>query len=70
MTVSYAILGNTKTKQGAEWVVLKCFYKKDAQYGEFFLCINMKERFIKFESKEGYYEQVLTKAFQNAMKEF
>ena len=68
MTVSYFILGNTKTRQGAEWTVLKCFYKKDAQYGEFYLCINLKDRLIKFESKEGYYEEVLTQAFKEAMR--
>jgi hypothetical protein len=31
------------------WTILKCFYKKDAQYGEFYLCINLKDRLVKFE---------------------
>ena len=68
MTVSYSILGNTMTKQGSYWTVLKCLYKKDAQYDEFYLCINLKDRLVKFESKEGYYEQVLTQAFKEAMR--
>jgi hypothetical protein len=68
MTVSYSILGNTMTKQGSVWTILKYFYKKDAQYGEFYLCINLKDRLVKFESKEGYYEDVLTQAFQDAMR--
>ncbi len=72
MIVSYAPIGKKKTQQGAEWIVLKCFYgeEQSLRYGEFYLCINLKEKLIKFESKEGYYEQVLTQAFQDAMKEF
>ena len=72
MTVSYAPLGKKKTQQGDEWIVLKCFYGEEhsLRYGEFYLCINLKEKLIKFESKEGYYVQVLTQAFQDAMKEY
>jgi hypothetical protein len=69
MTVSYSPLGKKKTLQGAEWIVLKCFYEEHDLYGEFYLCINLKEQLIKFESKEGYYEQVLTKAFSEAMRQ-
>ena len=63
-------LGKKKTQQGAEWIVLKCFYgeEQSLRYGEFYLCINLKDRLIKFESKEGYYEDVLTQAFQDAMR--
>jgi hypothetical protein len=68
MTVSYYLIGKKKTQQGAEWIVLKCFYEENGLYGEFYLCINLKEHLIKFESKEGYYEQVLTQAFQDAMR--
>jgi len=56
MTVSYFPLGKKKTLHGAEWIVLKCFYGEEQSltYGEFYLCINLQERLIKFESKEGY----------------
>jgi hypothetical protein len=70
MTVSYAPLGKKKTQSGAEWIVLKCFYgeEQSLRYGEFYLCINLKEHLIKFESKEGYYDAVLTQAFHDAMR--
>ena len=53
MTVSYAPIGKKKTQSGAEWIVLKCFYgeEQSLRYGEFYLCINLKEKLIKFESK-------------------
>ena len=52
-----------------QWIRLKCFYDEDGQYGEFFININPFKKIILIQSKEGYYADVLTAAFQQAMQE-
>ena len=52
-----------------QWIRLKCFYTEDGNYGEFFISINPFKKIILIQSKEGYYEEVLTAAFKKAMQE-
>jgi hypothetical protein len=52
------------------WIRLKCFYDQDGKYGEFFINIHPFKQIILIQSKEGYYEDVLTAAFKKAMHEF
>ena len=63
MTVQY-------TKLPPVWegvTTIKCFYKHDGKYGEFYLHVNSQKHTIQFESKEGNYAAELTEAFAEAM---
>jgi hypothetical protein len=51
------------------WIRLKCFYDQDGKYGEFFINIHPFKKIILIQSKDGFYETVLTAAFQKAMQE-
>jgi len=53
-----------------QWIRLKCFYDEDGKYGEFYINIHPFKKIILIQSKEGYFEEVLTEAFKKAMQEF
>ncbi len=46
---------------------VKCFYKHEGKYGEFFVEIDWQQGRITFESKEPTYAAVLVHAFAEAM---
>ena len=54
--------------ESCPWIRLKCFYDQDGKYGEFYININPRKRIILIQSKDSWYEGVLTEAFQKAMQ--
>jgi hypothetical protein len=65
MTVRYTKL--PPLKEGV--TTIKCFYKHDGKYGEFYLHVNSQTHTIRFASKEGAFTAVLTEAFAQAMQQ-
>jgi hypothetical protein len=63
MTVRYSKLPAAT----AGVTTIKCFYKQDGKYGEFYLHVDSHKHTIRFATKDGAYTAVLTEAFAQAM---
>jgi hypothetical protein len=60
--------GNGFRGQG-DWNLFKCFYQPDkAKYAEFYLNINLTTKEAELKCKDGWYADILTKAFARAMR--
>lgn len=71
MQLNYIVLGQdmAKTENGfsgeGDWTLLKCFYSKNKEYGEFFFNFNKKSGKAELCSKDLSYGPSLMRAFAN-----
>ena len=54
----------------AELTTIKCYYKHNGKYAEFYLRVDATKREIRFDFKDPMFEAVLTEAFLKAMQHF
>ena len=66
MTVEYLKIPTER----AGLTTIKCYYKHDGKYAEFYLHVDATKREIRFDFKEPTFEAVLTQAFLQAMQRF
>jgi hypothetical protein len=73
MNVQFIVLAVRVAKQHygfsgkGDWIVLKCFFDKNGQYGEFYINMNLRTWELEIVAKDPIYRPVLTDAFSQAM---